>query len=142
MKLLVACDGSQPAMRAVGFALDLIRRIPGEPGSVVLVNVHDDTALRHARSVVGKSVVDDYLRQQSEAELSAARAAIDAAGVPLVVDVRVGRISEQVVQSAKDHGCELLVLGAKGRGAVVDALLGSVAQRVLFSASAPVVLVK
>lgn len=142
MKLLVACDGSQPALRAVGFALDLIRRIPGEPGSVVLVNVHDDTALRHARSVVGKSVVDDYLRQQSEAELGAARAAIDAAGVPLVVDVRVGRISEQVVQSAKDHGCELLVLGAKGRGAVVDALLGSVAQRVLFSASAPVVLVK
>lgn len=142
MKLLVACDGSQPALRAVGFALDLIRRIPGEPGSVVLVNVHDDTALRHARSVVGKSVVDDYLRQQSEAELGAARAAIDAAGVPLVVDVRVGRISEQVVQSAKDHGCELLVLGAKGRGAVVDALLGSVAQRVLFSATAPVVLVK
>jgi nucleotide-binding universal stress UspA family protein len=37
---------------------------------------------------------------------------------------------------------DMIVLGSKGRGAIADLLLGSVAQRVLAHASQPVLLVK
>ena len=42
----------------------------------------------------------------------------------------------------EDRKFDLIVLGAKGRGAIADLLLGSVAQRVLATAHAPVLLIR
>ena len=56
--------------------------------------------------------------------------------------VRTGHIATEIVALAKSGKYELLVLGAKGRSAVADLLLGSVAQRVLATAPTPVPLVK
>ena len=56
--------------------------------------------------------------------------------------VRTGHVAQEIVRCAKAGKFDLIALGAKGRGAIADLLLGAVAQRVLATAGLPVVLVK
>jgi len=82
------------------------------------------------------------LREESEKELKPARRLLDAAGIRHDMEIRTGRIAQEIVKCANAGKYDLIVLGAKGRGAVADLLLGSVPQRVLATAKQPVILVK
>ncbi len=142
MKILVATDGSKAALHASKFAADLVGRLSSRSRSITLINVHDDAGLRAAEAFVGHAVVADYLRELSEKELRSARKALDAAGIRHDMVVRTGRPAPEIVACAKEGRFDLIVMGAKGRGAIADLLIGSVAQRVLTTARQPVVLVK
>jgi nucleotide-binding universal stress UspA family protein len=142
MKLLVATDGSKPALHAVKYAIGLIRQLSSTSNSITLLSVHDDAGLRHAKAFVGREVVADYLRELSEKELKPARKLLDAAGLHHDMELRTGHVATEIVDLAKSGKYDLLVLGAKGRHAVADLLLGSVAQRVLATARTPVLLVR
>jgi nucleotide-binding universal stress UspA family protein len=142
MKILVATDGSKPAIRAVKYAAKLVSQLSSASHSITLISVHDDVALRHAQAFVGRDVVADYLRELSEKELKPARKVLDIAGVKHDMEVRTGHVSQEIVNCAKSGRFDLIILGAKGRGAIADILLGSVAQRVLATAKSPVLLVK
>jgi nucleotide-binding universal stress UspA family protein len=140
MKMLVATDGSKPALNAVKYAITLARELGSV--SVTLISVHDDAGLRAAKAYVGSAAVADHLRELSEKELKPARKLLDAAGVKHDMVVRTGPIAPEIVACAKSGKFDLIVLGAKGRSAIADLLLGSVAQRVLATAAQPVLLVK
>ena len=51
-------------------------------------------------------------------------------------------MADEIVKAAAEGGFDMIVMGAKGRSALKDLLLGSVAQRVLSTAKIPVMLVK
>jgi nucleotide-binding universal stress UspA family protein len=142
MKILVATDGSKPALHAVKYAGKLIRQLSSTSSSITLISVHDDAGLRHAMAFVGRDAVADYLRELSEKELKPARKVLDAAGIKHDMEVRTGHVGREIVQCAKAGKFDLIVLGAKGRSAIADLLLGSVAQRVLATADMPVLLVR
>jgi len=142
MKILVATDGSKPALHAVKYAATLVGQLSSASHSITLISVHDDVALRLAKTFVGSDVVADYLRELSEKDLKPARKLLDSAGVKHDMEVRTGHISQEIVDCANSGRFDLIVLGAKGRGAIGDILLGSVAQRVLATAKGPVLLVK
>ena len=143
MKILIACDGSPSALKAVTAAVHLVQQLAvPEAQAVTLINVHDDVGLRHAKVMVGKGAVVDYLREISEEELRLARALLDAAGVKHDMEIRTGHVAQEIARCADEGHYDLIVLGAKGRGAMADLLLGSVAQRVMAMANVPVMLVK
>jgi nucleotide-binding universal stress UspA family protein len=142
MKILVATDGSKPAIHAVKYVVKLLRSLSSTSNSITLISVHDDVGLRHAKAFVGKDAVADYLRELSEKELKPARKLLDSAGIKHDMEVRTGHVAQEIVRCAKAGKFDLIALGAKGRGAIADLLLGSVAQRVLTMADMPVVLVK
>jgi nucleotide-binding universal stress UspA family protein len=54
----------------------------------------------------------------------------------------VGKPATEIVEAAQKGKFDLVVLGSKGRNAVSDLLLGSVAQRVMSLCKQPVLLVK
>ena len=141
MKILVATDGSEHALRAVNYAAELIGQLR-EASSVTLVSVHDDTGLRNAKAYVGSQEVADYLRELSDEELKPARELLDLKGIKHDAEIRTGHVVQQIVDCAEEGKFDLIVLGAKGRGAFADLLMGSVAQRVLAIAKQPVILVK
>ena len=141
MKILVATDGSEHALRAVKYVAELIGQLR-EASSVTLVSVHDDTGLRNAKAYVGSQEVADYLRELSDKELKPARELLDLKGVKHDAEIRTGHVVQQIVDCAGEGKFDLIVLGAKGRGAFADLLMGSVAQRVLAIAKQPVILVK
>jgi len=142
MKMLVATDGSKHALHAVKYAANLVRLLRSPKTAITLISVHDDYGLRPAKAFVGSAKVADYLREESEKELKPARRLLDAAGVRHDMEIRTGRIAQEIVKCANAGKYDLIVLGAKGRGAVADLLLGSVPQRVLATAKQPVILVK
>lgn len=142
MKILIATDGSKPALNAVKYAVKLLRSLASTSNAVTLISVHDDVGLRHAKAFVGTQAVADYLRELSEKELKPAMKLLDAAGIKHDMEVRTGHVAQEIVHCAKAGKFELIVLGAKGRSAMADLLLGSVAQRVLATAELPVLLVK
>lgn len=142
MKILVPVDGSKPALHAVKYAASLVAAMSGSSHSITLISVHDDAWLRHAKAFVGRGQVADYLRELSEKDIKPARKLLDAAGLTHDIVIRTGHVSKVIVEFAAAGGFDLIVLGSKGRAAVADLLLGSVAQRVLATACQPVVLVK
>lgn len=142
MKILVACDGSKPALRALRYVIKLVRQLASESNRITLINVHDDGSLRHARFFVEPGVVDDYLRELGEKDLRPARKLLDAAGIRHDMVIRIGHVAEEILDCARSGRFDMIVLGAKGRSAIADLLIGSVAHRVLNTADAPVLLVR
>ncbi|MFY9139030.1 universal stress protein [Zwartia sp.] len=142
MKILVATDGSKNALRAVKYAADLLGGSTDKLKSITLISVHDDAGLRHAKAFVGKEAVADYLRELSEKELKPAMKVLDAQGIKHDMVMLVGNASQEIVAQGQKGKYDMIVLGSKGRSAIADMLLGSVAQRVLTQAKQPVVLVK
>jgi nucleotide-binding universal stress UspA family protein len=142
MKILVATDGSKHALHAVEYAAKLVRLLRSATNPITLISVHDDVGLRSAKSFVGSAKVADYLRELSEKELRPARKLLDTAGVKHNMVIRTGHIAQEIVACANDGKYELIVMGAMGRSAIADLILGSVAQRVLATAKQPVILVK
>jgi nucleotide-binding universal stress UspA family protein len=141
MKLLVATDGSENALRAVEYAIEMLGKMK-ESGSVTLISVHDDTALRHAQRFVGKEVVDDYLRELSDTDLAEARKLLEKSGIRHDNVIRTGHVASEVVKSATDGGFDMIVLGSKGRSALKDLVIGSVAKRIIEMSATPVLLVR
>ncbi|MBX3590253.1 MAG: universal stress protein [Burkholderiaceae bacterium] len=141
MKMLVATDGSKNALHAVKYAIQLLGRV-SEGGSITLISVHDDVALRHARRFVGKEAVADYLRELSEQDLADARKTLDKAGVSHDMIIRTGHVATEIVEAAERGKFDLLVMGSKGRSALKDLLIGSVAKRVAEISKVPVLLVR
>ncbi len=142
MKILVGTDGSKHALHAVKYAVKLVRQFSSASNSITLVSVHDDAGLHHARSLLGGDAVAEYLREFSEKELKPARKVLEAAGIKHDTQQRIGHVAQEIVACANKGKYDLIVLGAKGRGAILDVLIGSVAQRVLATSAVPVLLVK
>jgi nucleotide-binding universal stress UspA family protein len=141
MKILVAIDGSKNSLRALKHAIKLSGRL-AEPAELLLVNAHDDIALRGASQFVGKDAVKGYLDDLSRTELAEAIQAADKAKVRYETKMLRGQIAQAIAKAASDAGCDLIVLGSKGRSAIKDLLIGSVAQRVASLSEVPVTLVK
>ncbi|UCE32716.1 MAG: universal stress protein [Burkholderiales bacterium] len=141
MKLLVPVDGSENALRALRYAIDLLQKLRAG-GTITLLNVHDDTALRHASRYVGRQAVDDYLADLSKADTADAVELLGAAGLPVDAQHRVGPVAEEIVRFASEFGYDLIVLGAKGRSSLRDLLVGSVAHKVSNIASTAVLIVR
>jgi nucleotide-binding universal stress UspA family protein len=141
MKLLVAIDGSSNAMRALQFAIGLARKTSA-PSELLLVNAHDDIALRGASQFVGKDAVDGYLDDLARSELKDALELAAQSKVPFTSRMLRGQIAQAIVEEAKTAGCDMIVLGSKGRTALKDLLIGSVAQRVASISGVPVTLIK
>jgi nucleotide-binding universal stress UspA family protein len=83
---------------------------------------------------------------KTHAELAAARARLDAAGVDYVIheseiDAEIDA-ADDLVQVARDEDAELVVIGIRRRSATGKLILGSQAQRILLDAPCPVLVVK
>lgn len=141
MKILVAIDGSKNSLRALKYTIRLVGKL-AEPSQVLLVNAHDDIALRGASQFVGREAVKGYLQDLADTELAEAIELARKAKVDFDTRALRGQVAQAIAKAATDAGCDLIVLGSKGRTALKDLLIGSVAQRVAALAEMPVTLVK
>jgi nucleotide-binding universal stress UspA family protein len=103
--------------------------------AVVSVSVHD----RHIRP---NEVLYDNVFELSGTELKTVRVASDMRGLRLDRTVSTGHVAEEIVKIAESGGFDLIVMGAKGRSALCDPPMGSVAQKVLSETRLPVTVVK
>src|SRR4051812_21239887 len=139
MRILLAVDGSKASLDAVKNVIDHAGEYR-DPPSIELVMVH--RAVPRIGAKVGKSQLDRYYREEGEQALAEAKKLLDRAGIPYQAHVLVGEPAEMIVKHAGKTGCDLVAVGAKGRGALGDMLLGSTATKLLHLSDMPVLLVK
>lgn len=139
MKILVAVDGSKSSLNAVKYAAKLASNMRSQD-SITLISVHDDQGLAHAKQMVGKAKVEDYLRELSDKDLKAARAVLAKTSIKHDSVIATGHVAATIVKASAKF--DMVVMGTKGRSGLLDLLMGSVAQRVLATCAKPVLLVK
>lgn len=140
MKILVAVDGSEPALDAVRHALRL--RHEGLAASFLLVTVQEPTYLYEMVLAPDAEVLERVSGAVGSRSLASAEALFNAAGVAFEREIGSGEPAAALLELAEHHHCDAIVMGARGWGALRSALMGSVSQAVLQSSNLPVTIVK
>jgi nucleotide-binding universal stress UspA family protein len=136
-QILVAIDGSAGAQKALETAVELAKLTGARLRALAV-----EGRLPAYAATVGE--VDEAKREKDEFFESLAcsvEAFAEAQGVELEVEVRPGHAAELIVDYARAHDSDLIVLGHKGHF-LQDFLLGSTADRVAHHAHCPVLIVK
>lgn len=141
MKILLAVDGSEPALRAARHVVAMGACL-ATPLSVLLLNVQPPVASGLVRRFVSQEALDAYYRDEARGALEATGQVLTAGGVTAESHVLVGDVAHTIAEFAASQGCEQIVMGTRGLGGVKGALLGSVATEVLHLTDLPVLLVK
>ena len=88
------------------------------------------------RSIAAASV------EAGEHLMAPARELLQAAGLSCETAVGVGDPAHVLVDIIESSGCDMVVIGARGQGAISSALLGSVSQELAHASPVPVTIVK
>lgn len=140
MKILIAVDGSEPALDAVRHALQLLQS--GLQASFMLATVQEPVYLYERVLPPDAEVIERVTGAVGGRALAGAEALLNASGVPYEREIASGEPAPALIDMAHRHGCDAIIMGARGRGALRSALLGSVSQHVVQNAAVPVTIVK
>ncbi len=140
MKILLPVDGSEAALDAVRHALHLQRE--GLRASFVLATVQEPTYAFEMMLAPDADVLERVTGAVGARALKSAEALFEAAGLAFEREIGSGDPAPTLLEIAQRCGCEAIVIGARGRGALRSALLGSVSQAVLQASPLPVTIVK
>lgn len=144
--ILATTDGSALADRAIATALQLARSWGDATRVSVLMVVPDYGSLDMVQSVLKDGLTPQALRERFVAEgrrrldvvLQEHRALGRAEACVVVGDFAY----DEIVKTAERLHCDLIVMAARGRGALSSALLGSQTQHVLALSKLPVLVVR
>lgn len=139
-KILIAVDGSELSLDGVRHAMHLLRQ--GLAAQVVLGHVQDSASLYELVTMRDPEAIAAVAQDAGEHLLAPARALLEAEGVAFEVDIAVGDVVAQLVEMVERSGCDLVVMGALGQGALRSVLLGSVSQALIHASPVPVTVVK
>jgi nucleotide-binding universal stress UspA family protein len=140
-KVLVPFDGSESAVRALQYLLDL--PAAALPAELHLLNVQEFPPLYgEFMTSLDVSQFRDAQVGQGRKTLEPAIEKVSAARLPFQSHVLLGNIEQVVVEQAAKLGCDHIVMGTRGHGALKGLIIGSVATKVIHLAKVPVTLVK
>ena len=140
MKILLPVDGSEPSLDAVRHALHLHQE--GLRASFVLVVVQEPTYAFEMMLAPDADTLDRITGAVGARALKNAEALFDAAGLGFEQEIASGDPAPTLLAVAKRFDCDAIVMGARGRGALRSALMGSVSQAVLQTSRLPVTIVR
>lgn len=141
MKLLIPLDGSEAALAAVHHAMRLLRE--GLRARLVLAAVQHPTYVFEELVAPRPEVLDRLSGAEGARALAAGEALLTQAGIDHEREIGAGEdVAPALLEIAQRLGCDAIVMGARGRGAMRSALLGSVSQAVLQTSPLPVTIVR
>ena len=140
IKILIAVDGSALSLDAVHHVLRLVQ--DGLRASVVLANVQEPASLYELVVSRDPDLIAAASVEAGEHLMASARALLQAAGLGCETAVGVGDPAHVLVDIIESSGCDMVVIGARGQGAISSALLGSVSQELAHASPVPVTIVK
>jgi nucleotide-binding universal stress UspA family protein len=137
-RILVAYDGSAGARVALKQGIALAKALGAELACVLVEEPLPHYAASLSEVKGAKETIDEHFRVLAKE----ARDTAALAGVDLDAIVRQGHEVETIVNTAKEGGFQLLVVGYHGHSAIFGRILGSTAQSIVRLAPCPVLLAK
>lgn len=138
-KILVPVDGSEQSHKAVIFAADLARHYNA---TMYLLHVFKLTIIPEG---LGEYVVSDrvQLRALGDRIIAAAENDVKGYGIERIkATVVEGDPAERIIDYAKEHDVDIIVIGSRGLGTFKGLLLGSVSNKVSHKADRTCVIVR
>jgi nucleotide-binding universal stress UspA family protein len=141
--IVVGTDGSDTARKAVQEAIGLAKAVGA---SIELVSAFEPISSERLREEA-RSVPEDRQwmvnpREDVDATLREACAAVQEAGVPVTPYAREGDPADAILDVAEERGADLIVVGNKGMTGAKRFLLGSVPNKVSHHAPCSVLIIR
>ena len=140
MRILFAVDGSSYTTKAADYLVDHLRHFND---SIELHLFHVELPIiGHAAKYLGKALVDNYYKEESEAAMASAEAILKKHNVPFQSSYTKGDAALEIQKYAKKNKIDMIVMGSHGHGALKNLVMGSVANKVLACTNIPVLIVR
>lgn len=141
MKMLIAVDGSACSTKAtkqVALHFDWYRDRP----DIHLVNVQVPIGAYRSRGLLSDDDVANFYRVEAKAALAPSEKLLRRREIAFQSTYLVGQVAHELHAYAKKHKIDLMVLGSHGASAFENLVMGSVATKVMATASIPVMLIR
>jgi nucleotide-binding universal stress UspA family protein len=140
-RILVPVDGSELSERAIPYAVALARAVKCPVHLFQGTTMPTTFALQPPISAATWQLIIDGNREAAEANLGRLKLPFLAAGVPVTAGVELGYPPLQIIEQVAGPVKTLIVMATHGRGGLARWVLGSVAEKVVRDAGAPVFVV-
>ena len=137
-KILVPLDGSKNSLRGLDMAIHLARQSHGTITALAVKSVPGIYAL-HPLGFLDYDSVKEMKKFLNDAKVQAAKKGIQL--TPKAISGDPGYDIARFANNSKNN-IDLVVIGARGRGAAKEIFLGSVSNYVLHKSKKPVMIVK
>jgi nucleotide-binding universal stress UspA family protein len=137
-RILLAVDGSEHALHAAKTAGDLARAVHAKELRIVV-------AYEPVPVYLGEPNLQNTINarlNESQTTLQEAESAVGNVSAKTPTDMIEGHIADAIIEAAKTHESDLIVMGSRGLGRLAGALLGSNSQKVVSEAPCPVLIVR
>ncbi len=151
-QILVPLDGSKLAEKALPHAeglaktskatihlLRVFTRHPEGPDPTSGSGLETAESVQHNIEIARR--LEDSLISQAEEYLEHITIRLKNDGLSVESDITEGHADDRIVNYAKNHGIDLIVMSTHGRGGLRRLLLGSVTDRVIRAGEVPVLVV-
>ena len=138
--VLIPVDFSTYAEQALDYAIALAKKLPARV--TLLHAIQPPVAVNIEGGLWPSSTYIQELEAESTRDMETYLTRVTAAGVQGEMRVVHGVPFHQIIETAKAHQADLIVMGTHGRAGLAHALLGSVAERVVRLAPCPVLVVR
>ncbi len=138
--ILVPVDFSSNSTRALEYAHTLAKRFEASVHVIHVCEVPSLTTGSMDAYAIAYSNWSQQLGDEAEREL--VKLAPKLAGVAVTTEVLFGNPARAIVSAANIRKVDLIVMGTHGHGPLMHALMGNVAERVVRTASCPVLTVR
>jgi len=138
-KILVPCDGSDSALRAVRHAASEAKSAPAD--LELLYVIAPVTAVTLAEALSAQQLDARFPPQAREA-LQPAIDILEQERVRYTVYCRLGEAAAEIAAHVRETGCSAVIMGTRGKGALASLIIGSVATEVVHLVDVPVTLIK
>lgn len=142
--LLVALDFSSASTRILAAAKPLAKKLGSK---LILFHASEPVAsyvpvgaAMDVIEAVPQTVIEDTMAAEQK-RLDGMAESLRGEGFQVEADVRIGIPADEIVARAEEEGCELIILGSHGHGAIYHLFSGSVVTGVLKKTKVPVFVV-
>lgn len=140
MKILVAVDGSEHSLNAVRHVIGLTKQKAAVSPHLLSVYYepvrYGDVGTRPTKAQMKE------LEARDDPGLRKAETMLREAGIEFEREIAAGDVPDTIARRAEELGCDAIVMGTSGAGALANLVIGSVANKVVHLSKLPVTLVK
>ncbi|MCS1352730.1 universal stress protein [Mechercharimyces sp. CAU 1602] len=136
--ILVPTDGSEDATLALQEAMTYAQQLDEK---IILLHVQPHLTTFHTRRFFSEADIHAYEEQLSEEALAPAKEILKNANLAYEIKMRLGDPKQEILAEADTEQVRMIVVGAKGEGALLGSLLGSVTYGLVQHSPCPVMVV-
>lgn len=138
-KVLLPVDGSDSAFQAALYVIDFAQKHGHVEVHVVNVQPKPQEWQTHGME---KETINDHLAVDAHLALKPTLHVLNEKGIAYQTHVKLGDPAETLAALADELGCDHIVMGTRGLGAISGIVLGSVTRKLPHLANVPVTCVK